>query len=758
MLAVPSTADNSAGDLNSQNPKQSTASHNHQQHSSSNQPLPNGGKNVDSFISQAFDIFNKAGDTTKKTLPYTTTSSAAYDGGTSFSDTTAGDPSNESDKKDDDDTDDDPDAVTWKLKLSPSMMILDTNILTVSGLQKVLEQLKINVHPQSQYETIDSSKAKRSTVSPLPKRKAIMSAINSIYPPRENADPGQLAFYQKLISSKLTNDCVDEFFSCYNEPLWLLNQSSFMSTYNPSNIADWVPEQETSIDIALQAAVCSLTVGHLLLVHQKLPCNGAIGLIQSYYMRARDILEDHFDTIDLRIVTALLMLSQQSHAICGERLHSPLEQNALLTLAVKMSQELGLFQIDRRKDSLPNREQELEQGRRMAWVTLCMEFVSSHNTTLPIGHIDLRFCKVDYPKHIPIESDNTKSSVEFLAQYSKMIVLYKTGYENTLRMLDQRPLVLSNIKGMADRHRKKKNEEAVEYMELDVEQAIYGDLHQTMTSISHQRKRSVYCLKLHLTLESMALDYHISVLSVLTSNGAQANDTNVELEQNNMDDPLRNSISSTHITDASPSTAHMSPQPSGDVWTVSPELKSYVMISIARAATSIMGLLEILLVLDPTTCHHEPFHWLLFLTEACHYLHDNSTNDEILLLCNMNMNRAQNHLERTPLYHAGESAHIELMNRLRSRLNISTRASNSIPLVSEANVLRASAKDVVKSLEQWPEMIVDYQGAWSPPQPSNIPRQSTQTSDEDHQVKLEQSDEKITPHDDGYSSESSYED
>lgn len=755
MLAVPSTADNSAGDLNSPKPTPSSGSHNHQQR---NHDRADGGKNVDSFINEALDIFNKVGVASKKSLPHTTTSSTSGKGGTSFPETDTGDHNSETKEKEDDEEDDDPDAVTWKLKLSPSMMILDTNILTVSGLQKVLEQLKINVHPQSQYETVQSVKINRSLVSPLPKRKAIMSAINSIYPPRQNADPGALAFFQKLISSKLTNDCVDEFFSCYNEPLWFVNQSTFMSSYTPSNIADWTPEQDTTIDVVLQAAVCSLTVGHLLLVHQKLPSHGALGLIQSYHMRARDILEDHFDTIDLRIVTALLMLSQQSHAICGERLHSPLEQNALLILAVKMSQELGLFQIDRRKDILPDREQELEQGRRMAWVALCMEFASSHNSTQPVGHIDLRFWKVDYPKHIPIESINTKPSVEFLAQYSKMIVIYKTGYQNTLQMLDQRPLDLSSIKSTAHRNRTKKIDEAVEYMELDVEQAIYGDLHQTMTSISHQRKRGLYCLKLHLTLESMALDYHISVLSMSTSKGIQVDDTHTGFGQSNADDQLRSSMSSAQIANGSPMSSQMSPKPSSEAGTVSPEIESYVMISIARAATAIMGLLELLLVVDPTTCHHEPFHWLLFLTEACHYLQSHSTHDELLLLCNMNANRAQNHLERMPLYHAGESAHVELMKRLRSRLGIKSRTSNAIPLVSEANILRASAKNLMQSLEQRPEMIVDSQAAWSPPQPSSIPRQSTQTSDGDHQVKLEQYDEKITPQDDGYSSESSYED
>jgi hypothetical protein len=768
MVAVPSATDKNIGDLTgSPNSMQATASPNHPQLLNPNSSdYFEGIQKVDSFITDALDIFSKSGNSshiTQRQATQNTSDQPAANG--SSGDTVLEASVNTSQSNEEDEEDDDPHAVTWKLKLSPSMMILDTNIMTVAGLEKVLEQLKINVQPQSQFETSRSLVDDLSPITVPSARLAILNAVNSIYP-FYASEPTGLAFYQKLVSTQLTNDCVDEFFANYNEPIWFLNRSRFMSTYNPTVIADWSSGGEAaSIDVLVQASVCSMSIGHLLLVHQKLPYQNVVALMETYHLRAREILEDYFDILDIRVVMSLLMISTPASIVCGDRITSPREHNVYRMLAYRISERLGLFEIDRRKDVVANlNQQELENGRRIAWVILCMEFFSANNSTGTTGRIDMRHWKVNLPKGLPSETESTTKSVEYLAHFSKMIGQFKTGYVETIRYTSQVPVDISNVRSVLEHQCKKLKENASNYLELDVEKQLYSNFEHISTESTSQRSTTILGLRLHLLYYSFALSYYISFIP------GKQNSYDMDLQGCQDRSVNRKNIRSNFSSNTSPNQDHnlvssshenirMSPRPSNELLVSPSPLELYCTISAAVATTSIMGLLEALLHRDAMACRHDPMYWLFLITHACQLMASNSKDEDVLSLCSINITRARLHLERNPLCHMGEPRCSQLLRRLRTWQGIEPDMESMNPPVLETEILRSSAKELLYKLEHRIGPLKESNsGAWSPPRPSRQQRHTTESSEEDQQVKLEQYDERIASNEEEYNSESSYED
>ncbi|GAB5588513.1 hypothetical protein Unana1_03413 [Umbelopsis nana] len=744
---------------------------------------PNGGvyldsiHKVDSFITDALDIFNKAGTNSQLAQRQAPQKASDLHGDNVLFTSNVADASvNRSEKNvedEEEEEEDDPHAVTWKLKLSPSMMILDTNILTVAGLEKVLEQLKINVQPQSQFEPSPTFDYDICPVTIPSARTVIINAANSIYP-SYTSEPTGLAFYHKLMSTQLTNQCVNEFFSCYNEPIWYINRSTFMSTYNPNAITAWNSGDDTSsIDVLLQASVCSLSIGHLLLAHQKHTYRNVFALMETYHLRAREILEDYFDTLDIRVVKSLLMLSNPPNIVCGDRLISPHEYNVYRVLAFRIAEELGIFEIDRRKNSASANEQELESGKRLAWVILCMDFFSANNTTGNTGWIDLRHGQVDYPKPLPSESEGTNKSVQYLAQFSKMIAYYKTGYIQIIRDFSQTPTDIANVRGILEQQCAQLKKTATDYLELDIERQLYSDFEQISAAESNsQRRTTILGLKLHLHFYSFALTYYVSFISVnqltydMNAQGFQDRSVNRKAFSSN----LSPSVSSPNQTKPSlASSPHspchtpqdnpqMSPQPSNEVAAFSSPLELLCAISTAINASIIMGLVESLLYRDAMTCHHDSMYWLLLLTHASHFVSNNSKDEGVLALCGVNITRARLYVERHPLTYVGEPRYSQLLNRLRIWQGISPDIEFRNPPIPETEILRSSTKELVCQLERRVGALTENSSAWSPPRPSRQPRQTTEPCDEDQQVKLEQYEERLGSNEDRYNSESSYED
>ncbi|KAG2176575.1 hypothetical protein INT44_007238 [Umbelopsis vinacea] len=710
--------------------------------------------NVDSFFTEALDVFSKAG-----TQPRIAHNQAA---GTP-SDPLTADPSpsgissfKEEEDQEEESEEEEPNAVTWKLKLSPSMMILDTNILTVAGLEKVLEQLKINVQPQAE---VNDSNSMLYDLSPIPtpaQRMVILGAMKSIYP-SYTVEPINLAHYQNVMCTQLTNECVEEFFSCFNEPIWNINRSTFMSTYNPTAILDWNSNSPVSegIDVLLQASVCSVTIGHLLLVHRQLPYLNVTGLMGIYHLKAKEILEDYFDVGDIRVVMSLLMLSNPPNTPAGDYLTISRDKNIYLELAIRMSDAIGLFEIDRRK--APSIEH--ERGRRLAWVILCMEFFSDSNTTGGTGYIDLRHWQVNLPTVLPSDSQTTHKSIEYLSHFGQMVMQYKTGYNRILRITRQTTMNAQNLQRFLQPLFTQMKGNAYKFIKLDVDREMYGDLAQLSAEPIPQRPISILALKLHLLFYSLALNVYTSfipVKSIAYDKSLQGfRERPVHTSQNI--NPNLPPHSNMHYLGASPhgspATSQMSPKPSQDVSAATPS-QLHCIVSAAVTTTKMIGLLEALLQRDITLCHHDPLQGLVQLTHTCQYISNVSKDDGVLSLCSLNITRARLLLERLPLYRTGDSRCMELLTRLRIWQGLDPSSKSMPTSLAETQSLRSSGQELANQLQQRVGSFHESTPSWSPPRPS---RHTTETSDDDQQIKLEPADDQIQD-DEEYYSGSSYED
>ncbi|KAH8550805.1 hypothetical protein BGW37DRAFT_495943 [Umbelopsis sp. PMI_123] len=762
MLVASPTTNNNTSDLNiSVNSMQ--ASNPQQLLSSNSGNYLQGVQKVDNFITDALDVFSKAGNQARivqQQLAENTSDAMTADPSPSVISTFK-----QEEIEIEEAEEDEPNAVTWKLKLSPSMMILDTNILTVIGLEKVLEQLKINVQPQSQVSNSHSLLYDMSPIATPPPRMVILGAINSIYP-SYSPQPINMALYQNVISTQLTNECVEEFFSCFNEPIWNINRSMFMSTYNPNTIIDWNSGQSsTSIDVLLQASVCSVTIGHLLLVHRQLPYQNVVGLMVIYHLNAKKILEDYFDTEDIRVVMSLMMLSNPPNMACGDYLTLSRHKNVFMELAFRISDALGLFEIDQLKTPIPNAsDRDLERGRRIAWTLLCMEFFSSNNTTGHTGYIDLRYFKVNLPTGLPSELPGISKSIEYLSYFSKMVAQYKTGYSRLISITNQTTMDIEALQSYLQQLFTQMKENATKFQKLDIDKEVYSDLEQVSSEPIPQRPLTIHALSLHLLLHSLALniyssfipDKKISYDKSLQGFRERSVRTPTNVNNNLTPQPQQNMYYLASSPHTSPSNPQMSPKPSQDLSATPSQL--YCVVSTVITTTVMMGLLEAMLQRDATTCRHDPLYGLVQLTHACKYVSSFTKDEGVLSLCSINITRARILLERLPLSRAGDPRYLELLTRLRIWQGIDP-SSKSIPTsLMETQNLRSSGKDLADKLQQSVEGLSKNITSWSPPRPSYPSRHTTETSDEDQQVKLEPSDVRITPQDEEYYSGSSYED
>jgi hypothetical protein len=764
MLVASPATDNTISDLNiSVNPMQTS---NPQQLLGTNSSsYLESAANVDSFFTDALDVFTKAG-----TQPRIAHNQAA--GTTSDPLTADPSPSGINSFKEEEDQveegeEEEPNAVTWKLKLSPSMMILDTNILTVAGLEKVLEQLKINVQPQAQVDDSNSMLYDISPIATPSQRMVILGAFKSIYP-SYTPEPINLAHYQNVMCTQLTNECVDEFFSCFNEPIWNINRSAFMSTYNPTAILDWNSSQfsEEGINVLLQASVCSVAIGHLLLVHRQLPYLNVTGLMGIYHLKAKEMLEDYFDVGDIRVVMSLLMLSNTPNTPAGDYLTLSRYKNIYLELAIRMSDAIGLFEIDRRKAPISiSNEQELERGRRLAWVILCMEFSSASNTTGGTGYIDVRHWQVNLPTALPSEPQTTQKSIEYLSHFGQMTMRYKTGYPRILRITHQTAINdAQNLQRFLQPLFTQMKENATKFLKLDVDREVYGDLEQLSAEPIPQRPFSILAVNLHLLFHSLALNVYTSFIPLKSITydkslqGFRERPVHKPTHINNNSTPSQHHNmyylgASPH---GSPANPQMSPKPSQDLSATPSQL--YCTVSAVVTTTIMIGLLEAMLQRDATVCHHDPLHALVQLTHTCQYISSVSKDDGVLSLCSINITRARILLERLPLCRAGDSRCVELLTRLRIWQGLDPSSKSMPTSLVETQSLRSSGQELANQLQQRTGSFIESTPSWSPPRPSYPSRHTTETSDDDQQVKLEPADDQIGPQDEEYYSESSYED
>ncbi|KAI9358853.1 hypothetical protein BD770DRAFT_419739 [Pilaira anomala] len=321
------------------------------------------------------------------------------------------------------------DAVTWKLKLTPTMMTLETRIVTISELEKVLEAIRTNVKPEPpkfrDKKRVNSDGFDityfRQLIEPVLK----LSTVASI-PPRQD----QLS--QQYNSMQLIRHCVQNFIDCgysffIDVPSLIANTDMILSQPGAA--------KKYKIETLLILSICTLMIRHTT-IHHRGNLNISNSLMHTYYSQARQLLQDLFDVHDILVVQSMFILSlfpqDHLHLFSPSRIKSP-----LLSIAIRMGLAMDLHLLDEQQHDF-NECEKKEKLRRFAWMLLCSDYYSNWNATGNHGFILVEDWHVDFPQPIFPEENNMIKKIEFFSQYCRITVirkleLFKSAYMISLQ-------------------------------------------------------------------------------------------------------------------------------------------------------------------------------------------------------------------------------------------------------------------------------------------------------------------------------------
>jgi hypothetical protein len=323
----------------------------------------------------------------------------------------------------DNDTDDDNDSVTWQLNLTPTMMTLDTSILTVSGLEKVLELIRINVKPQppkfKDKKRVNSDQFDISIFQQMIEPVLRLSTVMAI--PRSE----QLGQYNSM---QLMRHCVQSFIDCgysffLDVPSLVANTEMILSQPGAA--------KEHTVETLLILSICTLMIRHTT-IHHRGDMTVANALMHAYHAQARQLLQELFDVHHISVVQSMFILSLfpqgHIHLFSPSRVKSP-----LLTMAVRMALAMDLHKLDTQHDKESDQKEKL---RRLAWMLLCADYYADWNSTGQTGLIDVSDWHVDFPQPLPNELSTRR--VEFFSQYCRIVMirkmeLFKSAYMISLQ-------------------------------------------------------------------------------------------------------------------------------------------------------------------------------------------------------------------------------------------------------------------------------------------------------------------------------------
>ncbi|KAG2203476.1 hypothetical protein INT47_008203 [Mucor saturninus] len=310
------------------------------------------------------------------------------------------------------DTEKDADTVTWRLNLTPTMMTLDTSILTVSGLEKVLELIRINVKPQPpkirHKKRVNSDMFDISLFRYMIEPVIRLSTLTTI--PRMDG-------LNQYNSAQLIRHCVQSFIDCgyayfLDVPSLVANTEMILS--QPS------AAKEHTVETLLIFSICTLMIRHTT-IHHRGDLNVANSLMHTYYSKARQLLQELFDMHHIAIVQSLFILSLfpqgHVHLFSPSRVKSP-----LLTMAIRMALAMDLHRLDIQHDKESDQKEKL---RRLAWMLLCADYYADWNSTGKTGMIGVTDWHVNFPQAILPAEQNISRKVEYFSNYCRIILIRK---------------------------------------------------------------------------------------------------------------------------------------------------------------------------------------------------------------------------------------------------------------------------------------------------------------------------------------------
>lgn len=559
------------------------------------------------------------------------------------------------------DTEKDTDTVTWQLNLTPTMMTLDTSILTISGLEKVLELIRINVKPQPpkfRYKKrVNSDQYDislfRYMIEPITRLSTIMTI------PR-------LDGLNQYNSTQLMRHCVQGFIDCgysyfLDVPSLVANTEMILSQPGAA--------KEHKVETLLILSICTLMIRHTT-IHHRGDLNVANSLMHTYYSQARQLLQDLFDVHHISIVQSMFILSLfpqgHVHLFSPARVKSP-----LLTMAIRMALAMDLHQLDIKYDKESDQKEKL---RRLAWMLLCADYYSDWNSSGKTGIIQVTDWHVNFPQAILPVEQNISRRIEYFSNYCRIIMIRKMDLLKSSYMISL--LSPKALKSGLDEQLFKTYFNTPEKFKLNLDNvnqtwSIKSDLESLLL-------HELYChSQLFAQLPFLPKRYFQDFITHHdTFQFADLNDIYQRITQS--------SIPFTRSKPLPSSTNHLLTEQ--DL-----ELEFYCLVGCLSIANHYTQILEALTSIDTIGCHHSPVYGsmvtiyiYLMIEKSCQY-------PEIRSICQINLLRTQRILRQARSIYADPA--ILFLERILTRHHIVQKDDTSIC------TLNKRTHEIIRSLQ-----------------------------------------------------------
>ncbi|CAO3634124.1 unnamed protein product [Mucor hiemalis] len=570
----------------------------------------------------------------------------------------------------DNDTDADSDSVTWQLNLTPTMMTLDTSILTVSGLEKVLELIRINVKPQppkfKDKKLVNSDRFDISIFQQMIEPVLRLSAVMTI--PRTD----QLSQFNSM---QLMRHCVQGFIDCGNSffvdvPSLLANADMILSHPGAA--------KEHAVETLLILSICTLMIRHTT-IHHRGDMTVANALMHAYYAQARQLLQDLFDVHHISVVQSMFILSLfpqgHIHLFSPARIKSP-----LLSMAIRMALTMDLHKLDLQHNKESDQKEKL---RRLAWMILCTDYFTEWNSTGHTGVIDVSEWHVDFPQ--PLPSENSTKQIEFFSQYCRIIMIRKMELFKSAYMISlQSPKAL---KSGLDEQLFQTYFNTPDMFKLNIESPTgKSDLESLLLHELHCHTQIF--ARIPFLPRHYFKDFQDEEGS---SRCTDLNDINQRIVRLSAVDSPQTPPPSQFVTTTSHQSRHrrnqqVSLSTEGDL-----ELEFYCLVGCLTVMNNYTQILEALTSIDTIGCHHSPVYGAM-LTAHLYLIIDRSCRDpEVRSVCQINLMRTHRMLRQARTIYADPA--ILFLERMLFRHNIVGKEEVSIC------TLNGKSSAIIRSLQ-----------------------------------------------------------
>lgn len=602
---------------------------------------------IDQFLKEALQILKHADNTLNKDVVTIT--------------------DNDTEEDEQQDQEEQDNAVTWQLNLTPTMMTLDTSILTVSGLQKVLELIRINVKPQppkfKYKKKVNSDRFNalfRHIIEPVLRLSTVMTI------PR-------LEQLEQYHSMQLMRHCVQCFIDCgysffLDVPSLIANTEMILSQPGAA--------KEHTVETLLILSICTLMIRHTTVHHRGL-ISVANALMHAYYAQARQLLQDLFDVHHISVVQSMFILSLfpqgHMHLFSQARIKTP-----LLTMSIRMALAMDLHKLDRQHTKESDQKEKL---RRLGWMLLCADYYADYNTTGQTGLIDVADWHVDFPQ--PLPNENSPRKIQFFSQYCRIVMLRKMELLKSAYMISlQSPKALES--GLDEQlFQTYFNTPDIFKLDFDKPNQAWNMKSNFESLLLHE----LYChSQIFAQVPFIPKRYFDSFIKDEdASRCADLNDiyqrimrvadtTNTTLPFTKID-PSK--LKTTNITEFATEKDH--------------ELEFYVVVGCLTILNNYTLILEALTYMDTIGCHYSPVYGIMLTTHLYLMIERSCQIPEVKSICQINLNRSQLILRQARAIFADPA--ILFIERMLARHNISPKEDTPIC------TLDTRTHDLIRSLQ-----------------------------------------------------------